>query len=381
MDFSDPRFFSLFTLYGSLIFVLVFNIPLIVYLIKKISRIVKPKGYAAAPYIGLGILLVILGQILGLLDGFVLTNWHPLRVTEFSTAYLVQSTHLLWLVVMTVMMGTLAGALLGVAIANNLRPVGSNETIKKLDPWWGLLLLVNLLILFLAYTRPDPFQRIVSYVLDGIWVTIYVTALSFVLVCVLGLFGGLGRLAKNGIVRGIATIYVEVVRGIPVLVQLMFWYFAFPSVIKDLGKFLNFQPWMDYKANPVGMAVLGLTFCYAAYMSEVYRAGIQSISKGQMEAARSLGMTYVQAMRHVILPQAVRVILPPVGNEFVTLLKDSSLVSVVAVADMTRRGREFMAANFIPIETWVMIALLYLFMTLLSGRIVNNLEQKTRMER
>ncbi len=90
------------------------------------------------------------------------------------------------------------------------------------------------------------------------------------------------------------------------------------------------------------MAILGLTFCYAAYMAEIYRAGIQSIPKGQMEAARSLGMSHVEAMRYVILPQAIRVILPPVGNEFISLLKDSSLVSVVAVADITRRGREFM---------------------------------------
>ena len=116
-------------------------------------------------------------------------------------------------------------------------------------------------------------------------------------------------------------------------------------------------------------------------MSEVYRAGIQSISKGQMEAARSLGMSYVQAMRYVILPQALRVILPPVGNEFITLLKDSSLVSVVAVADMTRRGREFMAANFIPVQTWIMIALLYLVLTLVSARVVNWIERKTRLER
>ena len=100
-----------------------------------------------------------------------------------------------------------------------------------------------------------------------------------------------------------------------------------------------------------------------------------------MEAARSLGMSYVQAMRFVILPQALRVILPPVGNEFITLLKDSSLVSVVAVADMTRRGREFMAANFIPVQTWLMIALLYLVLTLVSARIVNWIEKKTRLER
>ena len=129
------------------------------------------------------------------------------------------------------------------------------------------------------------------------------------------------------------------------------------------------------------MAIMGLTFCYGAYMSEIYRAGIQSIAKGQMEAARSLGMTHIQAMQHVIIPQAVRVILPPVGNEFISLLKDSSLVSVVAVADMTRRGREFMAANFIPLQTWVMIALLYLVLTLFSARVVTWIEKRTRIER
>jgi polar amino acid transport system permease protein len=128
------------------------------------------------------------------------------------------------------------------------------------------------------------------------------------------------------------------------------------------------------------MAILGLTFCYGAYMSEIYRAGIQSIPKGQNEAARSLGMTHGQAMRYIILPQAVKVILPPVGNEFISLLKDSSLVSVVAVADMTRRGREFMAANFIPVETWMMIALLYLVMTLIAARVVAWIEKKTQTE-
>jgi polar amino acid transport system permease protein len=115
-------------------------------------------------------------------------------------------------------------------------------------------------------------------------------------------------------------------------------------------------------------------------MSEIYRAGIQSIPKGQNEAARSLGMTHGQAMRYIILPQAVKVILPPVGNEFISLLKDSSLVSVVAVADMTRRGREFMAANFIPVETWMMIALLYLVMTLIAARVVAWIEKKTQTE-
>jgi polar amino acid transport system permease protein len=249
------------------------------------------------------------------------------------------------------------------------------------DRWRLLLIGVILLIIGLTIFRPDPFKRILFFVSDGIGVTIYTTLISFVLVLIFGLITGLGRLSKVTIIRGLATIYVELVRGIPLLVQLMFWYFAFPSVIQGMGKILEIQSIAQYRANPIFMAILGLTFCYSAYMSEVYRAGIQSISKGQMEAARSLGMTYFQAMRYVILPQALRVILPPVGNEFITLLKDSSLVSVVAVADITRRGREFMAANFIPVETWVMVALLYLVLTLFSARIVNWIENKTRLER
>ena len=120
--------------------------------------------------------------------------------------------------------------------------------------------------------------------------------------------------------------------------------------------------------------MVGLTVCYGAYGSEIFRAGISSIHRGQMEAARSLGMTYFQAMRHIILPQAVRVILPPIGNEFVALLKDSSLVSVLAVSDLTRRGREYMARTFLSFDTWIMVALCYLVLTLFSSRAVEFIE-------
>lgn len=251
----------------------------------------------------------------------------------------------------------------------------------SIDRWWLLLVGVILLILLLVILLPDPYLRIVLFVRDGIWVTLTTTLISFILILIFGLVAALGRLSRIPIINGIATVYVEVIRGIPLLVQLLFWYFAFPSVIQDLGKLLNFAPFKNYLANPLAMAIIGLSFCYAAYMSEVYRAGIQSISKGQMEAARSLGMSYIQAMRYVILPQAVRVILPPVGNDFISLLKDSSLVSVVAVADMTRRGREIMSQTFRPIETWLMIALLYLIMTLLTARLVTWIEKKTRLEK
>jgi polar amino acid transport system permease protein len=252
---------------------------------------------------------------------------------------------------------------------------------KRFDKWWILLIFVVGLIIYLSVTKSDPYWRIVLFVRDGIWVSLSTTVISFILVLVVGLVIGLGRLSKNRFINGLSTVYVEVIRGIPLLVQLLFWYFAFPSVIQGIGKMLHIKALETYLANPVGMAILGLTFCYAAYMAEIYRAGIQSIAKGQMEAARSLGMSHIEAMRYIILPQAIRIILPPVGNEFISLLKDSSLVSVVAVADITRRGREFMAANFIPVETWSMVALLYLTMTLFSARIVTWVEHKTRLER
>lgn len=251
----------------------------------------------------------------------------------------------------------------------------------RFDRGWLLVFVVVLTIIVLIVNQPDPFKRIFFFVQDGIWVTISVTVISFVLMLVTGLIVALLRLSRNTVIKAIATSYVEIIRGIPLLVQLLFWYFAFPTVIQGIGKALHIALFENYLANPVAMAVIGLAFCYSAYMSEVYRAGIQSISKGQMEAARSLGMSYVQSMRYVILPQAVRVVLPPVGNEFISLLKDSSLISVVAVADMTRRGREFMAANFIPIETWVMVALLYLVMTLVAARVVHWIELKTRLEK
>lgn len=243
-----------------------------------------------------------------------------------------------------------------------------------------MVLVVGITVLLLII-RPDPFWNILQFVEDGIVVTVLVTLISFVLVLIIGMVGGLGRLAQNRFIYLISTLYVELVRGVPLLVQLMAWYFAAPVIIQSLGKALGIASLETYQADPVIMAIVGLVVCYGAYMSEIYRAGIQSIPKGQMEAARSLGMTYFQSMHHVVLPQAVRVILPPIGNEFIALLKDSSLVSVVAVADLTRRGREYSAVHFNPIEVWALVALLYLIMTLFSARVVNWIEKKTRFER
>ena len=264
---------------------------------------------------------------------------------------------------------------------SKLFSIHGTELITRIDPWWGLVILVVGLAVILVTVRSDPFWNILLFVRDGIVITALLTVTSFSLILVLGLIGGLGRLSRNRFILGVATLYVEIVRGIPLLVQLIWWYFAFPVVVQEIGRGLDITFMANYRANPIFTAITGLTVCYGAYMSEIYRAGIQSIPKGQTEAARSLGMTHFQSMRHVILPQAVRVVLPPVGNEFIALLKDSCLVSVVAVADLTRRGREFMATHFNPIEVWTMVALLYLIMTLFSARGVSWIEKKTRFER
>jgi len=258
---------------------------------------------------------------------------------------------------------------------------------QRFDRWWLLFVVVVITTYLLIRIRPDPYGRIYRFLGDGMRVTVGITVVSFFFILLAGLIGGFGRIAKNPIINAMASIYVEVMRGIPLLVQLLFIYYASPIVLRGIGARLTTiwpalsEQLLNIKLNPFAAAVLGLTLCYGAYMSEIIRAGIESIAKGQMEAARSLGMSYFQAMRYVILPQAIRIILPPVGNEFVALLKDSSLVSVVAVADMTRRGREFMASTFLALETWLMVALLYLVMTLLAARLVAYIERKTRFVR
>jgi polar amino acid transport system permease protein len=245
----------------------------------------------------------------------------------------------------------------------------------------------------------DPYGRIIQFLFDGIITTLKLTITSFVLILIVGMLGGLGRVSHSRVISTIAWLYVEIVRGIPVLVWLLWIWFALPQLIQGTGRALlqacegSSAGWVQaitcplgqtvsgIKLQPIPAAVLGFTFAYGAYMTEIFRAGIQSIAKGQMEAARSLGMTNLQAMRYIILPQAVRVILPPVGNEFVTLLKDSSLVSILAVSDLTRRGREFVARTFLSFDTFTMVALCYLILTLLFTRVFTAIEHRTTIEK
>jgi polar amino acid transport system permease protein len=217
------------------------------------------------------------------------------------------------------------------------------------------------IIAYLVFIKRGAYLEIIQFVPDGILITFEVTVMSILLALVIGLFTGLGRISKNPVINGIASLYVEVIRGIPLLVQLFYIYFA-------LGRIIQMPP--------LPSAVLAMSICYGAYMGEIFRAGIQAIPKGQTEAARSLGMTPAQSMYHVILPQAVKTILPPVGNEFVALLKDSSLVSILAVADLLRRGREYAAQSFAYFETYTMVALVYLMITLFFSKLISIMEEK-----
>jgi polar amino acid transport system permease protein len=223
--------------------------------------------------------------------------------------------------------------------------------------FFGALALLVGLFLF----KPHPYRDIMLFLPDGIMKTFEVTLMSIVCALVIGLFAGLGRISRVMVINRIATIYVEVIRGIPLLVQIFYIYYA-------LGKIIQ--------VPDIFAAVIAMAVCYGAYLGEIFRAGIQSIHKGQMEAAIALGLTRSQALRRIILPQTVRVVLPPLGNEFIALLKDSSLVSILAVSDLLRRGREYASKTFDYFEAFTVVALVYLVMTLFFSRLVAIMEER-----
>ena len=243
-------------------------------------------------------------------------------------------------------------------------------------PWWLVIILIFLaLMAWLIITNEEynaAFQFIIgslgtiddllnreflAFIGKGISLTIYVTIVSFIFSIVLGLLAGLGRVSRNTAIRNLAILYVEFVRGLPVLVLIFtFAFVVVPEITQVLG--------IDNQAIPgTTRGIIALAFFYGAFMGEIFRAGIESIPKGQSEAARSLGMTGGQSMRYIILPQAVRNILPALGNDFIAILKDSSLLSVLAVREITQQSRLYAGSSFRFRETYLVLTFLYLSMT------------------
>lgn len=233
---------------------------------------------------------------------------------------------------------------------------------KSIFSSWNIAFFGALAILIaLPLFKPDPYLNILSYIPDGILRTFEVTLLSIVFALAIGLIVGLGRISRNTVINRIATIYVEVIRGIPLLVQLFYIYFA-------LGNILSLAP--------ITSAVAAMAICYGAYMAEIFRAGIQAVPQGQVEAALALGLSRGQAIRRIVLPQTFRLILPPVGNEFIALLKDSSLVSIIAVSDLLRRSREYASQTFEYFQSYTIVALVYLVITLFLSKLVAIMEKQ-----
>jgi His/Glu/Gln/Arg/opine family amino acid ABC transporter permease subunit len=206
----------------------------------------------------------------------------------------------------------------------------------------------------------------------GIMLTVRATILGYGLALLLGLIAGLMLVSRSPITLAISKLYVEVIRGIPLLVIVLYAGFVLSPYIREAT-----NGGVDLRGFPG--AVIGLGFGYGAYLAEVFRAGIQSIHRGQMEAARSLGMSYFQSMRHVILPQALRVVLPPLGNDFIAMLKDSSLISVVALPEILQQGRLWVSRTFRAFEGYNTVALFYLVMTLVLSLVVRVIERKTAL--
>lgn len=206
-------------------------------------------------------------------------------------------------------------------------------------------------------------EKALPILLLGAGVTIEITAVSVFIGFCIGLFVGIARICKVKVLRILAAIYADCIRGTPLLVQIFLIYFALPILT-------------EHRVEPFVAAVAACGINSGAYVSEIFRAGIQAIDVGQMEAGRSLGLSWWQTMYYIILPQAVRNILPPLGNEFIAMLKDSSLVSVIGFEELTRRGQLIIAQTYGSFEIWSTVAIFYLIMTLAISRVVAMLEKK-----
>ena len=203
--------------------------------------------------------------------------------------------------------------------------------------------------------------------LTGAVVTVKITALSVFLGILIGLFVGIARISTYKIVHLAAAVYVDFLRGTPLLVQIFLVYFALPVLTGQ-------------RIDPFVAAIAACSINSSAYVAEIFRAGIQSIDAGQMEAGRSLGMTWMQTMRYIIVPQAARRVIPPLGNEFIALLKDSSLVSVIGFEELTRRGQLIIARTYASLEIWICVAIIYLVMTVSISRLVAWLERRYKID-
>lgn len=256
-------------------------------------------------------------------------------------------------------------------------------------PWWLLAIALLGLLLLWAIVADAGYSQIFSTLSKGIVTTLWVTIVAFCLASILGLLVVLARTSDNPWLVQPATFYVELVRGVPILVAL--FYIAFvgaPAIVDAVNWLISpvvLQGWLPPMTirnfDFTWRAIFALTICYSAFIAEIFRAGIEAVDRGQIEAARALGLSPWNTFRHIVAPQALRTILPPLGNDFVSMIKDSALVSALGVQDITQLGKVYSAGSFKFFETYNVVAFLYLVMTISLSLLVRLLERRLNRSR
>lgn len=243
-------------------------------------------------------------------------------------------------------------------------------------PWWLLAVAVLMATAYVVVLMDDGTRQVLTTLRRGIWITVLVTVVGFAAASVVGLGLALMSLSRSVIARQVARFYIEIIRGIPILVLLLYVAFVLAPALIAFWNWIGLPEARTRDFPLLWRAVLALVIAYSSFIAEVFRAGLQSVDEGQIEAARALGLRRFDIFRHIVFPQAIRTILPPLGNDFVAMVKDSSLVSVVGVMDIAQLGKLTAAGNFRYFETYNVVALIYLTMTILLSLGLRRLERR-----
>ena len=244
------------------------------------------------------------------------------------------------------------------------------KNLLKPDNWWILILSgVIAYMVYVIFSNPE-YNKAFNFILPGLAITFLSTLISFIVAIFLGLVSGIGRISKNKYARTISRTYIEFIRGVPVLI--LIFTIAFVVVVRGAELF-NIN---NGNVPMLVRAIIALSVFYGAYIAEVFRAGIESVHQWQREGGASFGLSDIQIMRYIVLPQAFRNMLPALGNDFISMMKDSSLLSVLAVEDLTYRGRLYSGSTFRFAETYLVLTVLYLIITLILSGLQRKLEKR-----
>ncbi|MBX5232236.1 amino acid ABC transporter permease [Rhizobium sp. NLR4a] len=257
---------------------------------------------------------------------------------------------------------------------------------KEDRPWWLALLILIGIVLAVVIVANDIYAQVFQTVVNGAGITVFVTLVAFMLATVLGLGISLLGLSDSIVLRQVARFYIEIIRGIPILVLLFYIAFvgapgfvaAYNFMITPLVKSGVTEPILVRDLSLMWRAIIALMIGYSSFIAEIFRAGFQSVDIGQIEAAKSLGLSRYRRFRLVVFPQAIRVILPPLSNDFVSMVKDSSLVSVLGVADITQMGKVYASGSFRFFETYSIVTYIYLILTIGLSLFLRRVEKKMK---